>query len=341
MLLELYFSTFTKSQKLKNYQVKPYSEEDRIHWNQFVTMAKNGNFLFHRDFMEYHKDRFLDCSLVIREKDSDNWYAVFPANFVGEQVFSHSGLTFGGLVYNKIKLMDVIEIFRLILKYYHDMGYRTLDVKMMPNIYNTYPSEEFAYALFLSQAQLVRRDVLAVLDLSKRYTISERRKRGIKKGVQNHLRVQEKMSFDSFWNEILIPNLKNKYDKNPVHTVAEMEELKSHFPMNIRQFNVYHFDELVGGTTVFVSDNVVHVQYISAKNGLSDVGNLDFLVHHLMVNIFPNKKYFEFGCSNEENGRKLNTGLSYWKESFGSGNVVQDFYTVETANYSYFEDYAI
>ena len=43
--------------------------------------------------------------------------------------------------------------------------------------------------------------------------------------------------------------------------------------------------------------------------------------------------FFDFGISNENQGRKLNQGLSYWKESFGAGTVVHDFYEVETINY--------
>mgnify|MGYP006192029121 FL=1 len=35
--------------------------------------------------------------------------------------------------------------------------------------------------------------------------------------------------------------------------------------------------------------------------------------------------------------KKLNEGLSYWKESFGASTVVHDFYEVKTINYKAFE----
>ena len=50
---------------MKNYSVKQYQEKDYASWNAFIGQAKNATFLFHRDFMEYHKDRFEDYSLMI------------------------------------------------------------------------------------------------------------------------------------------------------------------------------------------------------------------------------------------------------------------------------------
>ncbi|MFI0492336.1 MAG: GNAT family N-acetyltransferase, partial [Flavobacterium sp.] len=47
---------------MKNYSVKRYQESDYKNWNAFIGKAKNATFLFHRDFMDYHKDRFQDYS---------------------------------------------------------------------------------------------------------------------------------------------------------------------------------------------------------------------------------------------------------------------------------------
>ena len=76
---------------MKNYSVKQYQESDYTNWNSFIGQAKNATFLFHRDFMEYHKDRFEDFSLMIFE--GEKLVAVLPANRVGDIVFSHQGLT--------------------------------------------------------------------------------------------------------------------------------------------------------------------------------------------------------------------------------------------------------
>ena len=317
---------------MKNYTVKRYQENDYENWNAFIGQAKNATFLFHRDFMEYHSDRFQDFSLIVL--DGEKWLGVLPANIVGNQVFSHQGLTYGGLVYNeKVKLASVIEIFRSILLFLNDNKMEKLQLKLIPSIYHIKPAEELNYALFLAEAQLIRRDSMAVLDLSKPYTISKTRKECIRRGIKNNLVIKEELDFKLFWEEVLEPNLDKKYKAKPVHSIAEIEMLQRKFPNNIRHFNVYQDDKIVAGTTVFVSENVAHPQYVSGMGNKNELGSLDFLYHYLITSVFMGKRFFDFGISNEDQGKKLNEGLVFWKESFGASIIVHDFYEVKTSNY--------
>ncbi|HSN49149.1 MAG TPA: hypothetical protein VLR29_10340, partial [Flavobacterium sp.] len=171
---------------MKNYTVRPYKETDYDNWNAFIGHAKNATFLFHRDFMEYHSDRFKDYSLIVL--NGEKWVAVLPANVVGNVVFSHLGLTYGGLVYNeKVKLSSIIEILKSILLFLNDNHIEKLQIKLIPSIYHQKPAEELNYALFLAKAELIRRDSLAVLDLTKSFTISKTRKECIRRGIKNNL----------------------------------------------------------------------------------------------------------------------------------------------------------
>jgi hypothetical protein len=319
---------------VKNYSVQRYQERDYKNWNAFISQAKNATFLFHRDFMEYHNDRFQDYSLIVLDKEK--WVAVLPANVVDNQVFSHQGLTYGGLIYSeKIKLATVLAIFKSILSFLDDNKKEKLQVKLIPSIYHQKPAEELNYALFLAEAQLIRRDSLAVIDLSQENNLSKLRKRSIQKGISNDFVIKEVKDFEEFWNKILIPNLAQKHQAKPVHTLQEIVKLKALFPENIRQFNVYQNGIIVAGSTIFESENVVHCQYISGKEDKNDLGGLDLLFNKLISNTFKNKRYFDFGTSNENQGRKLNNGLSYWKESFGANIIVHDFYEVKLQNTIY------
>nr|WP_315161054.1 GNAT family N-acetyltransferase [uncultured Flavobacterium sp.] len=321
---------------MKNLSVKQYHESNYKQWNTFVGQAKNATFLFHRDFMEYHKERFEDYSLMVFE--NEKLVAILPANRAQDTVFSHQGLTYGGLVYNEqIKLSDVLAIFQSVLFFLNRNAIEKLHLKTIPFIYHTKPAQEIEYALFLAEAQLVRRDSLSVIDLSKENPISKIRKRGIQKGINNGLIIKEVTDFEPFWNEILIPNLDLKHNAKPVHSLTEITKLKTLFPENIRQFNVYFNDKIVAGTTIFESENVAHCQYISKFEGAENLGSLDFLYSFLIKEIFAKKPFFDFGISNEAQGKKLNEGLSYWKESFGASTVVHDFYEVKTINYKAFE----
>ena len=318
---------------MNKYTVKKYTENDFTIWNDFIAQSKNATFLFHRDFMEYHKDRFQDYSLIVL--DGEKWAAVLPSNSVGNEIFSHQGLTYGGLVYNeKVKLAAVLEIFKVVLSFLNENNMQKLQLKLIPSIYHQKPAEELNYVLFLLEARLIRRDTLAVIDLSNSYSLSKLRKRGVKNGVNNRLIIKEVDDFADFWNEILIPNLAEKHQATPVHSLEEITRLKALFPEKIRQFNVYENDIIVAGTTIFESSTVAHSQYISGKEDKNELGGLDLLFYHLISEVFKNKRYFDFGISNENQGRNLNDGLSYWKESFGANTIVHDFYEVETSNYN-------
>jgi hypothetical protein len=325
---------------VKNYTVRRYASEDFAVWNAFIGTANNATFLFHRNFMEYHQDRFEDFSMMVF--DNENLTSVIPANKVGEAVYSHQGLTYGGFIFDsKIKLGEVIEITKKVLQFLNQNGISAFQVKLVPSIYNQYFAEGIEYALFLTEAQLVRRDCLSVIDMSKPFSFTRTRKESIRRGGKNNLIIKEELEFDLFWDEILIPNLDKKHNAKPVHTAAEIISLQQKFPKNIRHFNVYHQNKIVAGTTIFITDKVAHPQYISGNPQKNELGSLDYLYNHLITNIFKDKNFFDFGPSHEENGRKINEGILFWKETFGAKTTVQDYYQVATSNFPLLENVLI
>jgi len=325
---------------VKNYQVRQYHPDDFEIWNAFISVAKNATFLFNRNFMDYHSHRFQDYSLMVF--DENKLVSVLPANRVEDALFSHQGLTYGGLVLGqKAKLSTTISIFQSILKFLNENDFRTLTIKELPDFYCDTFSNELDYCLFILNAKLLRKDSLSVIDLSKPYFITKTRKESIRRGVKNRLIIKEELNFELFWNEILIPNLDKKHQVKPVHTIEEMVLLQSRFPNNIRHFNVYHNDKIVAGTTVFITDKVAHPQYISGNSQKNELGSLDYLYHHLITDVFKDNQIFDFGISNEAQGTKINEGLLFWKESFGAKTVTQGFYEVETKNYKLLESVLI
>ena len=312
---------------MKNITIKQYTSDYYSLWNEFVAKAKNATFLFHRDFMEYHQDRFEDFSLLVFDA-KDNLVSILPANRVEDTLFSHQGLTYGGFVFlETIKLDHAMVIFKSVLSFLHKKNVSKLQLKQMPSIYLDCFTSEIDYALFIIKAKMTRRDNLSVIDTKKPYKIAKSRKENIRRGAKNNLEIREELNFELFWNEILIPNLNKKHQAKPVHTVEER------FPENIRHFNVYDGEKIVAGTTVFISEHVAHPQYVSGNDDKNELGSLDYLYHHLLAEVFKDKDYFDFGPSNENQGKNINEGLLFWKESFGTKTVVQDFYEVETANY--------
>ena len=66
--------------------------------------------------MDYHKERFEDYSLLCFKKGK--LIAVLPANYKNSKLYSHQGLTYGGLIISsKIKFEDYLRVFEKVLKY--------------------------------------------------------------------------------------------------------------------------------------------------------------------------------------------------------------------------------
>ena len=170
-----------------------------------------------RKFIAYHGDRFTDASLLVYK--NEKLIAVFPANSDGHTIYSHQGLSYGGLVLPKqIKLSDALAAFAVLLKYYADKGFLNLIIKQTPALYHLQPSEEIQYALFVIQAELYRRDAAICLRPSS-FKPNENRKRKIKSANSYDFQIHETDNMEPFWNEVLIPNLQISHGGTPVHSL--------------------------------------------------------------------------------------------------------------------------
>lgn len=317
---------------MKAYSIEIYQPKFKSAWNTFVTHSKNATFLFQRDFMEYHQDRFEDFSLMVFKKGK--LVGLLPANRVEDELHSHQGLTYGGLLLLKdVKFETVLHSFEVLLKFLEEHKITTLYLKEIPAIYHRIPSEEVHYLNFILNAQLVRRDTLSVIDNQHQIKFSGSRREGIKRAQKHELRIVNDDDFKAFWNTILKINLSIKHNAEPVHSLEEILWLKEKFPQNIKQFNVYQGQQIVAGATIFETKNVAHCQYISGNGDKNNLGSLDALHDYLINEVYAEKRYFDFGTSNENNGKNINEGLQFWKEGFGARTMTQDFYKIETKNH--------
>ena len=316
---------------MKNIIIRPYTNEDFELWNTFLTKAKNATFLFHRNFMNYHSDRFKDFSIMVFE--DKKLLAVLPANVKDNELFSHQGLSYGGLVVKKnIRIKNYIFIFKAILKYLKSNNIYFLNLKIMPKIYNLSLSDEIDYILFLTKAVVYRCDTYLVLEDNLNYKSNRNRSRALCAVSNNDIAVHEEKDFTSFWNLILTPNLEKRFQAKPVHSLEEITNLALLFPNQIVLFNAYYNGVLKAGVVLFLMENVVHFQYSSGTDDRNEIPALDHLFDWI-IKKYKSNKTISFGCSSENNGLQLNEGLTYWKESFGAVATVQNYVRIETKNF--------
>ena len=314
------------------FSVEQYTAGHKLEWDTFVSAAKNATFLFSRDYMDYHSDRFADHSLMIFNDQA--LVAVLPANLdANGTLISHEGLTYGGLVISRAATLgDVLACFHEVLHYLSQRQISKLLYKRIPSFYNTLPDDEVAYALFLLDARLYRRDTAVAISQADRLPFRKGHKSLIKKATRLGVRVVQETSFQPFWERVLVPQLTARYGAKPVHTLEEITLLASHFPEQIKQFSAYCGDEIVAGTTIYETPTMVHSQYGAVTEKGRQIGAQAYLFSSL-IEQYKDKRFFDFGTSNENGGRGLNHGLLDWKEGFGARCYAHDFYEIATGNY--------
>lgn len=276
--------------------------------------------------MDYHSDRFDDMSLMIYRKGK--LYALLPANRRDNTLWSHQGLTYGGLMMDsKMTAGECIEVFRSINEYLKSQGIEKVVYKPTPYIYHKIPAQEDLYALFVSTDAILKiRCISSTIYEDSRLKFVESRKSGLRKALKSNLSIGESDDIDGFWS-ILYENLTRNHSVTPVHSSEELKLLMSRFPQNIKLYEVRDIENrLLGGTLIYVTDQVIHTQYISATDDGKYSGALDLLFDYLINTRYPNYKYFDFGHSTEDGGKILNNALIFQKEGFGGRGVCYDIY---------------
>jgi len=306
-------------------ETKPYTPENADSWNDFVAQSRNGTFLFDRRYMDYHSDRFSDHSMIFMEHG--HIVALLPANRNGDTLYSHQGLTYGGLVVGhgmttgKMCMLIKELNARLRAEDIHRVVY-----KAVPHIYHCYPTEEDLYAIVnVCGAQLCARHMSSTLLLDERPRWTESRRSGLRKAQHEGLTVSESHDMAAFWT-ILNDNLNHKYQAHPVHTADELTLLQKRFPEQIRLYMVYDGGTPLGGALLYLTPMVAHTQYISASAEGKHRGALDLLFQHLLDQYEGKVRYFDFGKSSDGDGHDLNEPLIFQKEGFGGRGICYDWW---------------
>ena len=130
---------------------------------------------------------------------------------------------------------------------------------------------------------------------------------------------------------LLIDCLQERHGVNPVHSCEEMQMLRDRFHQNIRIFvlRLGGGDAPQAGVCVYDTGIVAHAQYIATTPQARELNLLNPLFHHLISDVFADRRYFDFGISTEDNGNYLNTGLLRQKFSYGGTGVTYDRYSLK------------
>lgn len=315
-------------------EIEPYAPQHLDQWNNLCALARNGLFIFDRNYMDYHSDRFTDNSALIY--CDGHLVAVFPAVCEGKStIISHAGLTFGGLLsIPDVRTNQTLAIISQLVDYYKNEGANQLVVKPVPAVFSKYPSGDLDYALWRSGFSLFRRDLSSILPIGCALPFNASKKRSIKTAVKAGAVIREDNIFE--FHGLLSSVLNDTHGVTPVHSLHELELLFSRFPNNIALKTAYIDDKLVAGTIIFKYNHVWHTQYLANSGEGKKVGALDFVVASLIDEArSAGCSFISFGTSTTDEGRTLNEGLVWQKESFGARGMTHDYYVLELKKESY------
>lgn len=308
-------------------ELKRYDKSEMGVWNQFVCHARNATFLFDRGYMDYHADRFDDFSLMAYR--NSKLIALLPANRKGDTLYSHQGLTYGGWITSAAHFDGVImlELWDVFLEYCRWNGIKEVIYKPLPYIYSHYPAQEDIYALFRCGAERVEVNLSSTVDMSNKLGFNMSKRQQLRKALKQDVIVEETSDFAPFWS-LLHECLSERHDARPVHTLEEITLLANRFPDNIRLITLSDSEGLQAGVCVFDTGKVAHSQYTATTAKARNSNYLTVLYDYLINNLFAERAYFDFGTSNESNGKVLNAGLLNQKYCMGGTGVAYEIYKI-------------
>jgi hypothetical protein len=282
-----------------------------------------------RRFISYHRDRFRDLSVML--KNRGRLVGVFPAAedpVNPTTVVSHPGLTFGGLVHDgSIRGASMIRAMQQVADHYRSLGYHHLRYKAVPAIYHSLPAEDDMYALFGLKAHRYQCDLAVALNLDRRGRVSGIRARSLRRaefaGVSAAASWAE---IAGFW-EILQTNLAKRHGAHPVHSLDEISLLHDLFPDKILLITATIDSVPVGGMLLFALGPVLRMQYTATTSQGRAASATDPMIEHaIQLACERGCAFFDFGGCTRDEGRDLHQDLYYFKASFGGGGVVYEQY---------------
>jgi hypothetical protein len=300
-------------------EVKRYTPEMKQVWDRFIAAAKNGSFLFLRDYMDYHNDRFDDHSLMFWIEG--RLMACLPANRVGATLHSHQGLTYGGIMMcEDIRLHQAHAIAKGLRRHMIADALIELVYRPSPHIYHRLPSEEDIEALASLGARVAGTKAVCALRLDRQPSVSENRRRDLALFRTTGHVVRRSFAFREFM-AFVADRLRERHGGKPVHSGEEIERLALRFPEHIQLYAVERGSGFAAGWIVYRNAECAKLQYVAHDVWAMGNGAGTAIAHYVLSEVLPPGSWFEFGHSVQPSGA-INEGVHAFKESLG-GRTIQ------------------
>ncbi len=304
-------------------EVVRYQEGKKKEWDEFVDNADNTSFMFFRDYLEYHSDRFEDHSLLLYYKKSLS--VILPGNVYKNHFYSHQGLTFGGIIHKSKYGYGKAKLFMgAILQYFSKNHISNVLIKDQPFFYSESLQQINSFIIEHEYNPTIEYNIGAFIHLPNHQFPSK----CVRKGKLEMYNCFYSDDFETYW-KILESNLENLYKTKPVHTLKEILYLKQHFSKNIKLLMLEDKEtkSIHAGAVLYIHKGIVKVQYFATtfdgrKNRASDV-----LYYYIINNFKTSHTFIDFGTNMDRSGN-VNFTLLETKEKFGAKEFPVRIYSI-------------
>ena len=307
------------------YEIQPYTREQESRWDRFVMEdSLNGTFLQTRKFLNYHPEgRFTDASFFVEK--SGIVVAVVPGCSVDGSFVSHLGSTFGGPViskdfYSGNKILEIVKD----IDDYIVRNFKSVKLKPTSPIFATVPTDLLDYALEHSGYSR-HTELSCYTPIANDVDPLE----NCKRECRHNFRQSEKLNLtygeipdcemEKFYDFLV--KSKARYNTKPVHSLAELQNLKQRFPEEILFRGVWQDGIYLSGMMIFYfrQAKVFHFQYLAPDDSKRETNaTTSLFVNAMREAAQVGCEKFSWGISTEDAGAYLNENLYRFKESFGA-----------------------
>lgn len=307
-------------------------------WDHFVTVSANGGLLHTRRFLDYHQDRFLDISLMFRDRDGGGLIGVMPIALNsdgGRAAVSHAGSSFGGLVTQRPDPMATAGMLLMAARLLREIGLDTLTVLTHPTIFHRQPDD--TQQLFLALAgRVVQHHLWSVMQLGHPVLIGKKRLATAKRAQLGGVVVRESDAPGDYrrFYDTLAYNLEERHQVKPVHSFDEVMDLRARLGSSARLFMATSADlDLLAATWIWDYGNGVwHSQYICSTAEGRRRDAVDALILSCQQAAKEaGQRIYSLGRNTRPDGWQVDAGLLAFKKRLGFGLAEQRRIDVDLA----------
>lgn len=291
-----------------------YTQNDKSSWDSLVAKTSPGLVLHYRDYMEYHSELFEDFSICFWDQNS--LLAVAPGTRNKDEWISHQGLTFGGLILPSENITEMMRYIQMLNKFLLKEDFKKSTIILASNSFYPNGNTEWIYAFnqagYVASENHLNQFIHKSSNLPKKKLTNARA--AFRKGITFSIDLS---NLPPLYN-LIEENLVSKYERKPIHTLAEIELLCKRFPDLISTYTTNFEKKVVAGAIVFQSFNSLHIQYLATNDLGKQIRAQDYLIKEILDIAKAKCKNLSFGKSTSGDNAALNSSLYNFKAEYGT-----------------------